>query len=492
MVEFTSISVAPGEQPSGASGSGDCIRNGVHECVHDRAHSRSRLGQGILAAAKSLMVATALVACSHDLTTPDAAANATPKIVEAPLGTPLSFDPDQINRAGASKTPYVILVSIDGYRYDYNSRFHPKNLEEIAKRGLSAEALLPIFPSKTFPSHYSIATGLYADHHGIVSNEFYDPARKQVYALGDRSKVEDGSWYFGEPLWITASKQGLLSASCFWVGSEADIQHRHPNYYYRYDKSVSSEERVNRVLGWLKLAPDKRPHFITLYFDIVDLAGHHGGVDDKNLPESIRIVDEALGKLREGIKSSHLPVDLIVVSDHGMENLDPAKSIAIDDIFGVVPLLSKFTIVGRGPQMMLYLKPGEKPEQVDEILRRLRLVKNHFRAFKRSELQELHYSGSERIGDIVLIPDIPYTIGLKADPPTSRGGNHGWDVTQDMPDAKNMRGILYAEGPNIKPHSHLPAIENVNIYPMITQILDLKPDPNIDGRISVTKRILRK
>ena len=407
------------------------------------------------------------------------------------LGKELRFNPTAQNRPGAEKEPYVVLISIDGYRYDYNSLYHPANLSEIANQGMMADALLPIYPSKTFPSHYSIVTGLYADHHGIVSNEFYDPTRKQLYALGDRAKVEDGTWYFGEPLWVTASRQGLLSASCFWVGSEADIQKSHPNYYYRYDKSMSSDERAEKIVYWLKLPANVRPHFITLYFDLVDLAGHHSGVDQKNLPEAIHTVDDAIGKLREGIRNSHLPVNIVVVSDHGMEDLDSSKLIYIDEVFGVVPLMSKFQLMGRGPQMMLYLKPGEDRALISEMLRRLRLVKNHFRAFARSEMQEFHYSASDRVGDIVIVPDIPYLVGLKADPPGTHGGNHGWDVRQDLPDSKNMRGILFAEGPAFKPHSHLKTIESVDVFPMITQILNLK-NPKIDGRLEVTRRILKQ
>ena len=206
------------------------------------------------------------------------------------------------------------------------------------------------------------------------------------------------------------------------------------------------------------------------------------------------MVDEAIGHLREGIKASHLAVDLIVVSDHGMQDLDPNKMIFIDQVFGITPLLSHFTVIGRGPQMMLYLKPGEDESQISEMLRRLRLVKNHYRAFSRADMQDLHYSRSNRIGDIVIVPDTPYLIGLKTDPPGAKGGNHGWDVTQDLPDAKNMRGILYAEGPGFKPHSRLKAVENVNIYPMITHILGLKNPKSlqVDGRLEATRKVLKK
>ena len=435
-----------------------------------------------------------LIGCSHSPIEPSSASgpSAVPFTVDASvLGKELRFNPTAENRPGAGKEPYVVLVSIDGYRYDYNLLYHPTNLSEMASQGMTADALLPIYPSKTFPSHYTIVTGLYADHHGIVSNEFYDPTRKQLYALGDRAKVEDGTWYFGEPLWITASRQGLLSASCFWVGSEADIQKSHPNYYYRYDKSMSSLERTEKILTWLKLPAKVRPHFMTLYFDLVDLAGHQSGVDQKNLPEAIHTVDDAIGKLREGIRESHLPVNIVVVSDHGMEDLDSSKLIYIDEVFGVVPLMSKFQLVGRGPQMMLYLKPGEDRALIPEMLRRLRLVKNHFRAFARAEMQELHYSASDRVGDIVIVPDIPYLVGLKTGPPSTRGGNHGWDVSQDLPDSKNMRGVLFAEGPAFKPHSRLKIAESVDVFPMITQILNLE-NPKIDGRPEVTRRILKQ
>jgi predicted AlkP superfamily pyrophosphatase or phosphodiesterase len=403
-------------------------------------------------------------------------------------GVEINYRPEMSNSAVGLSAPYVILISIDGYRADYNELFKPKNLLEIATQGVSAEALLPVYPSKTFPNHYSIVTGLYPEHHGIVSNEFLDPKRGASYALSDRASVEDGSWYLGEPLWTTIEKQGVMTASCFWVGSEAAIQGSHPNYYYNYDKAMSNETRVQKVLAWLKLPAEKRPHFITLYFDSVDLAGHQSGPISDAVRDAVTDVDRAIGQLRAAVADTNLAVDLVFVSDHGMEALDPLKKILLDDIIDVGPLLERFLVYGKGPQIILYLKPGQPAESVGDLQKALLKLPSHFRALRRDQMQALHYSASDRIGDLVIIPEAPYVMGTKANPPSVKGGNHGWDVKT----SKNMRGIFYATGPDFKNHFHLPAFENINVQPLILQMLGLKQTLISDGKLSITSRALVK
>lgn len=410
-----------------------------------------------------------------------------PKTPESTQAAPmLTFNPEMVNRPELQDRPYVVLVSIDGYRYDYNKLFGPPHLNEIAKEGVAADSLSPIYPSKTFPNHYSIVTGLYSDRHGIVSNEFYDPARGAVYSLPDRKAVEDGTWYSGEPLWIAAEKQGMVTASFFWVGSESDIQGMHPNYYYKFDGSVSNEKRVDQVLEWLKLPAAKRPHLITLYFNDVDTAAHKFGVESQQTRDAVAGVDTAMGRLREGLKSLELPVNLIVVSDHGMENLDPKKVILLDQIAGAAPLLAKFRLLGRGPQMQLYLNKGENRKAIRDLERVLERGAKHFRVLNRRELARYHYDSMARVGDLVIEPDAPYSFGTTAEPPNTSGGNHGWDARK----TKAMHGIFYATGPAFKTGVKLPTFENIHVYPLVLEVLGLKQTPGIDGKVSVTRAAL--
>jgi len=259
------------------------------------------------------------------------------------------------------QAPYVVLVSIDGFRHDYASLHSSKELLDMQARGLAAKSLRPVFPSKTFPNHYSIITGRYAEDHGIVSNEFYDKANGESYSISDRHSVMDGKWYLGEPVWILAQKQGMSSASYYWVGSDAKIQGLSPNYYFSYDSKVENAKRVNQVLAWLQLPIEKRPHFITLYFSIVDSAGHDAGPNSQQVKNAIQAVDEEIARLRQGIKSFALPVNLIVVSDHGMQDIDADHVIRLPELVDQRPYL----LSGQGSFAMLYASGEQEKKDIE-------------------------------------------------------------------------------------------------------------------------------
>ncbi len=196
------------------------------------------------------------------------------------------------NSPAAMAKPYVILVSLDGFRYDYAKRYHAEHLLALGAEGASApEGMLPSYPSITFPNHYTIVTGLYPEHHGIVANNFYDPARKETYSYHDSKAVGDGTWYGGTPLWVLAEQAGMRSASFFWVGSEADIQGVRPSYYLKFDGSFPNPKRVEQVLAWLHLPAEQRPHMITLYFSDTDSAGHRFGPDSPQEADAVHELD---------------------------------------------------------------------------------------------------------------------------------------------------------------------------------------------------------
>ena len=228
--------------------------------------------------------------------------------------------PNPPNSVAQQSKHYVVLVSLDGFRYDYAEKYGAKNLMQMAARGASVpQGMIPAYPSVTFPNHYTIVTGLYPEHHGIVANSFYDPARRERFSYTDLKTVLDGSWYGGTPLWALAELQGMRAASFFWPGSEAEIQGKRPSYYLAFDEKIPDVKRVDQILAWLRLPPEQRPHFLTLYFSNVDHAGHTYGPDTPETGEAVRHLDEMMGRLSAGIASLHLPVDLIVVADHGME-----------------------------------------------------------------------------------------------------------------------------------------------------------------------------
>lgn len=386
-----------------------------------------------------------------------------------------------INSKESQQKPYVIMVSLDGFRYDYAKKYNAKNILKMAKNGSHVTRLIPSFPSKTFPNHYSLITGLYPEHHGIVSNSFYDKKRQDSYSIGKREAVQDGSWYGGTPLWNLAQQQQMVSASYFWVGSEANINNMHPKYYYAYDKHRDYSFRIKRVIEWLQLPEAERPHMISLYFSLVDTQGHNFGPDAKETKDAVQTVDEQIGALRKAIKKLGLPVYLIVTSDHGMDklsyNINLHKYIDIDE--------SQFFY---GPVAMIYTKDASEKNRLYNILSQ----QNEFKTYKQENVPNyLNYNNKDKIGDLVIIADAPYTL-MYTEKETStvsnRKGTHGYNPFTN----KNMGAIFYVEGPNIKKNYTQSAVENVNVYPFVAHLLGLKITSPIDGKLSALESIIEK
>jgi len=375
------------------------------------------------------------------------------------------------------------MLSLDGFRYDYAKKFGAKNLLEIARNGVSTEGLTPIFPSKTFPNHYSIVTGLTAENHGLVSNHFYDQKSGETYSLRKREQVQNGKWYGGTPLWVAARKQGMVTASYFWVGTEAKIQGTRPHYYFKYNHSTPNEERVAQVIKWLQMPEKKRPHYITLYFSIVDSAGHKFGPDASETQKAVLEVDRLIGKLRSGMKSTGLPINFLISSDHGMSPLSSSKTFYLDDCFKPLPTQK---LIGGGSFAMLYLK------NKSELISSFNQLKKcpHLDVYtKQSIPKSLSYSNSSMIGDIILSTHPPYYMltDKKRSRESVKGGTHGYDPAK----SRLMDGIFYAEGPNLN-KTKLPRFQNIHIYPLVLKILGLKTLTPIDGDYNVLKGIYRK
>ncbi len=246
------------------------------------------------------------------------------------------------NAAAQQAKPYVVMVSLDGFRYDYAKKYRAKHLLALGAEGaIASQGMIPAYPSFTFPNHYTLVTGLYPEHHGIVANSFYDPIRKQRYANSDPANTSDGSWYGGTPLWVLAEKQGMRSACFFWPGSEAEIDGGRPTYYLKFDDHFPDAKRIEQVVAWLRMPVEQRPHFITLYYSNVDHAGHQYGPESPQTAAAVEHVDQLVGDLWAQLSRLQLPVDLFVVSDHGMEQ-EQGPWIDLDKYTD----LSNFTTVG--------------------------------------------------------------------------------------------------------------------------------------------------
>jgi len=388
---------------------------------------------------------------------------------------------------------YVILISLDGYRYDYTERFQPTNIQQLIKSGVEAESLVPSFPSKTFPNHYSIATGMKPENHGLVDNTFYDPDLDAVYSIGNRSAVENPAWYGGLPIWVHAEQQGLTAASYFFVGTEAPVQGIQPTYYYNYDAQVTNLTRVTKVFEWLELPEDLRPRLITLYFSDMDDVGHAYGPDnDQKLSDKLYTLDAQLGALFEGIKSFDLDINIILVSDHGMTNVKPDQLINLDSLTAKLPV----KVMNNGALAHIHLTNQKQKRKV------LTALKQQEKNFKVVDIEAgTEYVNIEtyrgRLGDLLILPDLGYylvdTGGIMnyqkraAMFDTKVFGEHGYH-----PSYRDMYGIFYASGPALNKGQRIGSIQNVDIYPLICQILNLPIPDNIDGDVEWVKGILSK
>ena len=379
--------------------------------------------------------------------------------------------------------PTVLLISLDGFRWDYLEKANTPNLDHLVRTGVKARALIPVFPTKTFPNHYTIFTGLYPENHGIIANTMFDPAYGDTFDMSKPEAVRDGRWYDGEPLWVTAEKQGQISATLFCPGTDAEIGGVRPTYWYRYDHDLPHADRVNQVLAWLDLPPDRRPTFITLYFPDTNDQGKRFGPDSQELAAAAEKVDSTLGTLFQGLMERGLmeEINIVVTSDHGMAAIDSTRVIFIDDYID----LNQAGVIDWSPT--LGLRP---PEEVrGDIYEALKSAHPHLQVYRREEVPDrLHYSTHHRIPYIIGIADEGWSITSHAFYDTASsyftGGAHGYDNRYP-----SMHGIFIARGPAFENGLEVPPFQNIHIYSLITKVLGLKPAPN-EGSLDSVKVML--
>lgn len=380
--------------------------------------------------------------------------------------------------------PYVIMISFDGFRHDYVEKYDAPNFKKFINSGASAEAMLPSFPSKTFPNHYSLVTGLYPGNHGLVDNNFYDRELDLQYSIGNRKVVENPTFYGGLPLWQLVQQNGMKSASYFWVGSEAPISGSFPTYYEIYDGKVKNEDRISAVMNWLKLPKAERPNYISLYFSLVDDQGHANGPNGAK--ESVLEADRLLGLIMDQLKQIDLPVNVIITSDHGMNEVANTNESLID-IDELTKELDKadYRLVNSGTLAHLYVNNLSKFEQ---IYKAIKSEERYFKAYKKEDFpQNWHYQ-NPRSGEILLVAEPGHSLTAKRnkDRMIQKGGVHG-EHGYDPYMTEDMGAIFYANGPNIRSGSKLPKFENVNVYPFVAYILGITELPEVDGKLDVLK-----
>jgi predicted AlkP superfamily pyrophosphatase or phosphodiesterase len=373
------------------------------------------------------------------------------------------------NAAQLQDSPYLILISIDGFRWDYQAKYETPALDRIAVRGLRAESLQPVYPSLTFPNHFSIATGLYPAEHGIVHNHFPNGRGDAWYHIWDRAAVENGDWYRGEPIWVAAERAGLVSAAYYFVGTEAAVGGVSPTHWRSFDASIPASARVAQVIEWLKLPDPERPHMVTLYFEDVDDAGHDYGQGSAELEKAARLVDTNIGRLLDAIDGMPIAgqVNVVVVSDHGQSwYADPEDTLILDELIS----LDGLEIVDGGAYASIFV-----PEPMRAIAIRDAINEHwrHGKAYLRDETPD-HWrvTDDERFPDVFVMPDLHHGVLSSADRRHKlKRGDHGWD-----PRHREMHGIFLATGPGVPAGREIGTIEAVDIYPLLLDLLQIRAD----------------
>jgi predicted AlkP superfamily pyrophosphatase or phosphodiesterase len=392
--------------------------------------------------------------------------------------------PTRPTQVAAPPRDTVLLVSIDAFRADYIDRGISPNLSRIAREGVHAQGMRPSYPSLTFPNHYTLVTGLRPDHHGIVHNTMHDDALGD-FKLSDIPAVSDARWWRdGMPIWASAEQAGLRTASWAWPGTLAKMGGVRPWRVVPFDENVPANARVDKVLEWMSLPASQRPRLVTLYFDMIDHAGHDHGPDSPEVAAAIREVDAAMGRLLDGLATrgelDH--VNLIVVSDHGMATVAPDHLIAVEDMVTVQE--AKVVSIGQ----VVGIAPNAGFESAVE--KKLLGAHDHYECWRKQDMPaRWHYGTHARIPPIVCQMQEGWdalpreTIAKRSK--TAARGSHGYD-----PALPSMRALFLARGPAFARGTEIPVFDNVDVYPLLARLIGIAPLPN-DGDITPLLPALR-
>lgn len=395
--------------------------------------------------------------------------------------------PAPVQQAEA-RAPVTILVSIDGFRSDYLERGVTPALSRLAAGGVTGP-MHPSFPSKTFPNHWTLVTGLRPDRHGITANRIETPDRKDVFTM-----ATDDPWWWNAamPVWVDAEKAGIRTATLFWPGSNVALGGEkaaawpytitggtRPSDWQQYNEAVSDTQRVNGVLDWLRRPAAIRPRFVTMYFEEVDTAGHTYGPDDPRTTEAVAHVDKAIGALVDGLAALGQPANLIVVADHGMAATSSERVIPLDKIADP----ASYHIVEAGPYATLAPLPGEEKAVEAALLR----PHDHMQCWRKGEIPaRFHYGTNPRIPPLLCLAEIGWEIAPTAPKAARTGGNHGYDNM-----APEMSALFVANGPAFQAGKTVPAFDNVDIYPLLRDLIGLPPVNGKDGSDAVFRAVVQ-
>ncbi len=376
--------------------------------------------------------------------------------------------------------PYVLLISLDGFRWDYAERGITPNLDRIKQEGVSALSFKPSFPSVTFPNHLSIITGMYPQNHGLILN-FFENLYGERYRLSDTNAVKNPAWYWGEAFWETARRNKIITASYYWPGSEVWDENRRPNYYKAYNHNEPHENKINGIIEWLRLPYNERPHFITLYFHDTDSEGHKHGTNSPQIDSTIAVLDSLIGVIRQrieliGMKDS---VNIIILSDHGMTNIRE------DGIINIKEIIGEIDCDVNSSSAITMIKPKNEKD-IELVFNKLKKAEQNYKVYYKKDVPAYwNFSRNPYIYPIVVIADVGYKL-IYGKSTYNAVAEHGYDSHQI-----DMHGIFFAVGSKFKKNYRVGTLENVDIYPLLCEIFKIDGRSNIDGNINRIKFILK-
>lgn len=398
-----------------------------------------------------------------------------------------------VSNGTALFAPTTLIISLDGFRADFLQRGLTPRLNAFVKEGVSPKYMLPSFPSVTFPNHYTLATGLYPESHGVVGNSFWDPKLQAEFYYTDPDRSMDAKWWGGEAFWITAENQGVRTAIHMWPGSEVptDVE---PSYVDKFNSKERLSNKVARILELLDKpgmevpssdTKNRRPQIIAAYVPNVDADGHKYGPNSTEIRTTISSVDSMLDQIFQGLEQRNLTniVNVIIVSDHGMATTDVSRMFQIEDLIDMskVDRLDGWPLVGVRPKNItdlpeLHKQAAEKAKSnpaFDVYLRDQDMPERY------------HFSNNDRIAPLWIIPKTGWAIVTKEEFNIEEGkskglvfnprGLHGYDHEHPL-----MRAIFIARGPAFPhvPNSKLDVFQNIEVYNILCDSVGMKPMPN--------------
>jgi predicted AlkP superfamily pyrophosphatase or phosphodiesterase len=392
----------------------------------------------------------------------------------------LAFATSPVLARAIKPAPLTVLISIDGFRSDYLERGLTPNIAALAADGVRATAMHPSFPSLTFPNHYTLVTGLRPDRSGIVDNTMEDPGKPGVtFSMGKADISHDPFWWDeAEPLWVTAERAGVRTATMFWPGSDLPIRGIQPRDWKMYDKKFLGDQRVDQILAWLHRPAATRPRFVTLYLDEVDTWGHTAGPDSPEVNAALVRTDALIGRLVAGLKAKGLfhATDLVIVADHGMAPTSGARVTYVEDLAPAADIHA----VGLGPVAGFSPTPGHEKEVAAALLAQ----HPHMTCWRKADVPErFHYGQNPRVQPFVCLAETGWVIGTKGHGVNK--GSHGFDPFDPL-----MNALFVAHGPAFRKGAVQPAFDNVDVYPLLAALIGVTPQPN-DGHLADLEPSLR-